>query len=222
MNTNKFIVRVCVYCLGLFILALGVPFAINSDLGISPVSSWAISVHMASGIRAGLSMTLFFIGCIGFQIILLRKDFKWINLTQIIFSFLFGLFVDVAVWLVGDLSIPTYIGQLLMLSISMILIATGLSVYLEAKLISLPSEGVILAIIEKNPKYSFHRVKIVMDCFLVAMAIITTFVFMGGIYGVREGTLIAAVAIGKIIPYIRKMVVKALEILSFYNTPAEV
>lgn len=218
MNVNKFMARVLVYCMGIFIVALGVPFAINSDLGISPVSSWAISIHLVSGIGAGLSMTLFFIGCILFQIILLRKDFKWINLTQIIFSFLFGLFVDVTIWLVGDFIIPTYAGQLLMLCISMVLIATGLSVYLEAKLVSLPSEGVILAIVQKYPKCSFHRVKIVMDCFLVAMAILTTLIFMGNIAGVREGTLIAAVVIGKIIPYTRKAVIKTLEKLNFYNT----
>ena len=217
MKIQKLLAEICVYCVGLFILALGVAFAINSDLGISPVSSWAIAVHLASGLGAGLSMTLFFISCILFQIILLGKDFKWINLTQIIFSFLFGFFVDAAIWIVGDFSIPTYLGQLIMLSISMILITIGLSVYLEAKLISLPSEGVILAVIQKYPKFSFHLIKIIMDCFLVTLAITTTLIFMGGIYGVREGTVIAAVAIGKIIPLIRKIVVPILEKVQFYR-----
>ena len=221
MKIQKLLAEICVYCVGLFILALGVAFAINSDLGISPVSSWAIAVHLVSGIGAGFSMTLFFIGCILFQIVLLRKAFKWVNLTQIVFSFLFGFFVDAAIWIVGDFGIPTYIGQLVMLSISMILIAIGLSVYLEAKLVSLPSEGVILAIIQKYPKFSFHRVKIIMDCLLVAMAMGTTLIFMGGIYGVREGTVIAAVAIGKIIPFVRKIVVSILGKLQFYRTVGE-
>ena len=217
MNKKRFLAQVCVYVIGLFILALGVPFAINSDLGISPVNALPFAVHLSSGIGIGLSVSLFFVACILFQIVLLRKDFKWINVTQIIFSFLFGFFLDITVFLVGDFSIPTYLGQLVMLSISMVLIAIGLSVYLEAKLISLPSEGVVLAVVEKVPKYTFHQIKIIMDCILVAMAIATTLIFMGGIYGVREGTIISAIMIGKLIPYVRKVIIPTLDKVGFYK-----
>jgi len=217
MNKKRFLAQVCVYVSGLFILALGVPFAINSNLGISPVNALPFAAHLSSGVGAGLSVSLFFVACVLFQILLLRKDFKWINVTQILFSFLFGYFLDVTIFLIGDFNIPTYLGQLVMLFISMVLIATGLSVYLEAKLISLPSEGVILAIIEKFPKYTFHKVKIAMDSILVAMAIATTLIFMGGVYGVREGTVISAVAIGKLIPYVRKLVIPTLDKAGFYK-----
>lgn len=104
-----------------------------------------------------------------------------------------------------------------MLAISMVLIAMGLSVYLEAKLISLPSEGVVLAVVEKLPKYTFHKIKIIMDCILVTAAIATTLIFMDGIHGVREGTVISAIMIGKLIPYVRKVVIPILDKVGFYK-----
>ena len=90
MVKKRFAARVVVYLVGLFILAFGVVFAINSNLGISPVNSLPYAASLASGIDAGVCVAIFFLACIGAQIILLRGDFKWINLTQIIFSFVFG------------------------------------------------------------------------------------------------------------------------------------
>ena len=170
----KLFARVCIYSLGLFILAFGVAFSINANLGISPVSSWAITVHMASGIGAGFSKTLFFILCILVQIAILRKNFKWIELTQILFSFLFGFFLDAAIWIIGDFILPSYVGQLIMLGISILFISTGLAIYLEARLIALPAEGIVLAFMQKYPHLTFQRIKVIKDCILVLLAIATT------------------------------------------------
>ncbi len=54
------------------------------------------------------------------QILLLRKKFRPIDLTQLVFSTIFGRFVDVAKKVVGDFAIPTYPGQLVMLAISIV------------------------------------------------------------------------------------------------------
>ena len=211
MNKKKLAARVGIYSLGLFILALGVAFSINANLGISPVSSWPITVHMAFGIGAGFSKAMFFVLCVLVQIIILRKDFEWIELTQIIFSFLFGIFLDAAIWIVGDFALPTYVGQLVMLGISILLISTGLAVYLEAGLIALPAEGIVLAIMKKYPRLTFQRIKVVKDCILVLFAIATTLIFMGQIHGVREGTVITALLVGRLTPPIRKVVARLVK-----------
>ena len=225
MIGKRFVARIAVYILGLFVLAFGVVFAINSDLGISPVNSLPFAVHLASGIGLGICVTVFFLLCIVVQIVLLRKEFKWINLTQIVFSFIFGYFVSVAVFVKGDFTLalvmghfglPTYAGQLAMLAISLVLIASGLTLYLEAKLISLPSEGVVLAIVSKLKNGKFHKVKIAMDCILVALAIAVVLIFLGGIYGAREGTVISAIFIGKLIPYTKRVISRVLDKFGFY------
>ena len=217
---TKLFARVCIYSLGLFILAFGVAFSINANLGISPVSSWAITVHMASGIGAGLSKTLFFILCILVQIAILQKNFKWIELTQILFSFLFGFFLDAAIWIIGDFMLPSYVGQLIMLGISILFISTGLAIYLEARLIALPAEGIVLAFMQKYPHLTFQRIKVIKDCILVLLAIATTLIFMGGIYGVREGTVITALLVGRLTPQIRKQVEKILKPAALFENGA--
>ena len=216
---KKFAARVAVYVLGLFILAFGVVFAINSDLGISPVNSLPFAIHLASGVDMGLSVTAFFLFCIALQIALLRREFKWVNLTQIVFSTIFGAFVDVARFFMGDFSLGDFLGypgQLMMLAISIALIALGLAAYMEARLVNLPPEGVVQAIADKIPGGKFHRVKIAMDSVLVVMAIAVTLVFLGGVYGAREGTVLSAIFIGKTIPVARKVATFVLGKTGFY------
>lgn len=42
--------------------------------------------------------------------------------------------------------IPTYFGQLLMMAISIVLVALGVAIYMDVKLINMPMEGMTLAI----------------------------------------------------------------------------
>ena len=196
--------RASVYISGLFILAVGVAFAINSDLGVSPVNSFPYILSRILNVNIGICVFAFFAVLVLFQIIILRSQFKWINLAQIAAAFIFGYFVDLARLMLGDFSIPTYFGQLAMLGISIILIATGIIFFIEAKLVSLPPEGFVLAITEKKPVWSFHKVKMVVDSVFVVIAILFSFLFLDSIYGVREGTVLSAVLIGKAIPFIKK------------------
>ena len=217
MITKRLAAQVAVYFLGLLILAFGVVFAINSDLGISPVNALPRAASLSFGFGMGISVTVFFLLCLVLQMLLLRRDFKPIDLTQIVYSFVFGYFVDLAIWVKGSFTLPTYAGQLTMLAISLILISCGLSLYLEAKLIPMPAEGLVVAIVLKMKNTSFPRVKVVFDCVLVSLAMLMTIVFMGGIYGIREGTVISAVLIGKLMHFNRKFIVRALDKLGFYN-----
>jgi len=210
LNLKKLATQVIIYCIGLLVLAFGVAFAINSNLGISPVNSVPFAVHLAGGINVGTAVTIFFLVLIALQILILRRDFKLRDLTQIIFATIFGFFVDLTVFILGDFVLPTYAGQLVMLAISIVLIAIGVSVYLEAKLISLPPEGILLAFIQKYPQYTFARCKVVFDCGLVIIAVAITLIALRGVYGVREGTVISAIFLGKAIYYARKIVVYLL------------
>ncbi len=108
----QWVFRVLFYVLGLFVMALGVAIAANSNLGISPVNSLPYVVSEAVHRDPGTCVTLVFCSYILLQIIILRREFKWINLLQIVFSTIFGYFVNFTKTLVGDFAIPTYAGQL--------------------------------------------------------------------------------------------------------------
>jgi len=197
--------RVVLYTFGLFIAAFGVVFAVNSELGVSPVSSFPYVISLIIEVDLGIVVTAALLFYILLQAIILRKDFKIINLTQILFSMMFGYFVDLGRVILGDFRFPTYFGQLGMLAISITLLSTGILCFMKAKLVPLPAEGLVNTIAEKLPNGKFHRVKMVMDSTLVLLGIVFALVFLGYLRGIREGTLVSAVLIGKLMPYISKV-----------------
>lgn len=205
MKKNKWIARIAAYAIGLLILAFGVAFSVNSNLGVSPANSFPYVVSLIIDQKMGNCVTVIFICYILMQILILRKDFQWINLTQILFSTLFGKFVDFAKLVLGDFCIPTYAGRLLMLAVSIVLIAIGISTYMGAKLVNMPTEGLASAIAFKLPNKEFHQVKVMVDCASVGMALTLSLIFLGGLNGIREGTIISAIVIGKVIPYANRI-----------------
>lgn len=207
---NHFFSRLLVYLSGLFITALGDVFSINSGLGIAPVSSlpYVLSLIFDTyiGIFIGLLLSLF----IFFQFLVLRRDFRPIQLLQILSSFLYGFFVDLARLIVGDFFIPTYFGQLLMLAISILLIACGVFLFISANLLPLSGEAFAHAVARKYPSIPFHRAKMILDCTIVTLSILTSLLFLGGLYGVREGTVLTSIFVGKLIPHVRRLFTPAL------------
>lgn len=204
--------RTVIYITGLLFLAFGVAFSVNSNLGVSPVNSLPYVVSRISGIEMGTCVIAVFSFYLFLQILLLRKNFRWINLTQLLFSTIFGYFVSLAKWIVGDFYLPTYLGQLMMLFISIVLVAIGVCLYMDVKLVNMPMEGMTAAIQEiLLKKLPFHEVKVIMDCLVVGISILLTLIFLGRIEGIREGTVICALMVGKLMKPIQKKIMPIIE-----------
>lgn len=204
--------KVIIYCLGLFFLAVGVTFSIKSRLGISPVNSIPYIISLITGIEQGHVIIVIFSIFILIQIILLRRNFKARNLLQIIFSTVFGYFVTFSNFIFSFPSPEHYVIRLLLLMVSMTLISIGIILYLRANILPMPPEGLMLAI-QVVTKKEFHKVKTVVDTCLVLTATALALIFLGGFVGVREGTIIAAIFIGKIMGLIEKIFKKQIDAL---------
>ena len=204
LQGNKLFARICVYLVGLFIAAIGVPLAINSGLGISPISSFPFVLSLIFDAYVGIFISLQLSTFVLLQWLILRREFKWIQLGQLVSSVLFGFFVDVSRIIIGDFFIPSYFGQLLMVTMSIVLISCGIFLYISARIFPTASEGLILVIAQKVKKLPFHRGKILVDCTVVSLAILCSLLFLGGFYGVREGTVLSSIFVGKLIPLARK------------------
>lgn len=198
--------KVAVYAVGLLFMAFGVAFSVNSGLGVSPVNSLPYVVSLVLGVDMGSCVIAVFCCYVLVQIVIYRRDFKWVNLTQILFSTLFGYFVDFAKAVVGDFALPTYPGQLIMLAVSMVFVALGVCLYMDAGLVNMPMEGMTNAIAERIVKKPFHDVKVAVDCLAVVAAILLSFVGLGGLEGIREGTLLCALLVGKMMKPMQKVV----------------
>jgi len=210
----QFVIRVAIYCFALFLMAVGVALSVNSNLGVSPVNSLPYVVSQIIGVQMGSCVTAIFCFYILLQIIILRREFNIINLLQIVFSTIFGYFVDFAKMLVGDFAIPTYAGQLTMLAISIVLIALGVLLYMDVQLVPMPMEGLSSCIAKKLNK-PFPTMKTVIDCVVVLTGVVLCFVFLGKLDGIREGTIITAVVTGKLIAIFKKPITPIVNKICF-------
>ena len=216
MNKKKFLLRILFYSLGAFFCANGVVLTINANLGVSAASSLPYVLSLVTNIDVGICFMAFFVLLISAQIIILRKDFKWVNLTQIIFATMFGYFVIIAEFIIGDFTLASYPGRLLILLAGNFMIALGVTMYVDVKLVPMPVEGLANALMQKIKK-PFYLMKITVDSGTALCALIISLLAFGRILGLREGTLISSVMIGWMIKMIQKVLHPIMEKLCFDN-----
>lgn len=197
--------RIIVYTFGLFILALGVAFSIQSKLGVSPVSSFPYALSIVTAKDVGLMTTIVFSAYVLIQVLILRRKFPLKHLFQVLIASLFGYFVSLSMSIIGSLNPISYFARFTFLGISLILIAVGIIFYLTADLIPMPAEGLILSV-TKVTNIPFGKGKIIFDVTSVTLAALLLIFLNGSIVGLREGTLIAAVGVGKLIGIFSKWI----------------
>ena len=94
--------------------------------------------------------------------------------------------------------VAVYGVRLLYLAISMVLIALGILFYLAPNLISLPGEGIMQVIAHKLDK-PLPVIKMCFDCTVSLIALAISLAYFRQFHGIREGTVIAAFGVGKIL-----------------------
>lgn len=203
--------RVVVYSMGLFIMALGVSVSKASQLGVSPVNSIPSVLSDILEVDMGICTTAVFIAFIGMQFLILRKDFKAFYLLQIVCSAVFGVFVSVSNRLAADLlpECGNYAMRLFYIVVSMVLVALGILLYIQACILSLPGEGVMQAISAKTGM-ELSTAKIIFDWSVVVIAALLSLLCLRTLSGVREGTVIAAFGVGLCLKVLNHFFLKPL------------
>jgi uncharacterized membrane protein YczE len=196
--------RIVIYCLGFFLIAVGISISAKSSLGVSPVNSVPYTISLLTGIEQGLCTTAFFLVLILVQFLISPKDFSPFSFLQIICSFVFGWFVTLANICTALIPTPeSYIIKMIYIIISLFFVAVGVFLYVNSDFLPLPSEGVMLTF-SRRTKVPFHICKIGFDCSVVIIAALVSLIAKGKLLGVREGTIIAAIFVGMIIKPIAK------------------
>lgn len=97
---------VLVYCISLFIMAMGVSFSGTADLGMSPVNSipYVLS-EIFTSLSMGTWIIIIFSVYILIQFVILGRDFQPWRILQLICTTLFGYFTDFTNFL-ADLFLP--------------------------------------------------------------------------------------------------------------------
>lgn len=213
MKTANLPRRILTYLLGLFIMTLGIAFAIKSNLGAAPVSSIPYTLNLCFGVGIDVGTILFHTFLVLLQILILRKNFKWINLLQVAAGVIFGYFTRFCCSLVGGVVVENLAVRLVMILFSAFLIALGIFFYIPADVIPLAAEGLNKTISEKTG-VAFNKVKIAFDVTVVALSLIVPFFVYGfkdgfsmllrGESSVGIGTVIDAVLVGVILGFLNR------------------
>ena len=188
--------RLTLYFSGLFIMALGVVISVKSDLGVTPISSVPYTATVVSGMDLGIATIVFSVVMVLLQIMVLRKDYRALDLLQLPIGIVFGLFLtfmDVLARYVPDPSNPV-VCFILML-VSTVFVAFGVTLYVSAGLIPLAPEGFMIAVSRVTGK-RFSTVKIVSDVTMVSISLITCLIFVHGLGSVGVGTIVSAILVG--------------------------
>jgi len=209
---RRFFKRLLLYLLGNFVLAFGVAVAVKSDLGITPVNSIAYAASRIFSIDHGLMTAMVYCGYVLIQLAILRKEFHPSGFLQIAVAMLFGLFVSLCNHILFFPAPEAYWVRILLMLASVSIIAIGILLYLRANLLPQPAEGLMLAI-QKKTGWKLHNIKIFFDFILVASAAVLSLVTVQRIIGIREGTLIAMLGVGKVMGFLSGPLGKKIDAL---------
>ena len=210
-STKETVKRYILFIISLFFCGVGVAFTKHAQLGVSPISSMA-NVFSIKFTFISFGTWLIISNCVLLlgQIILLRRNFKPVQLLQIPLSFLFGYSTDFGLWLINDIPNDNYAVRLILVGAGIIFIGFGIALGVIADVILNSGEAIVKAIADVTKK-DFGNIKIIFDTSWVLMAIVLSLIFFDGkLVGTREGTIISALMVGVAVKFFRPILQKPL------------
>ena len=198
MAKNNIAARWLVGTLGLILIAFGVALSLKSNLGTAPPSCPPAVLNLKWGAISFGTFTwimhLFFIGA---QMAMRRKVLDVHYLLQLAAAFVFGYLCDACIWLLHGLEISSYLMQVVLILIAVILTAIGIRLEVIGKAWILAGDKVV-DVFSEVTGVKFSNAKIFEDILLVALSAAFAWICFGSPFGhgeeivIREGTLILA------------------------------
>lgn len=198
--------RIAIYICGIFLLALGGVLAIKSNLGASPVSSLPLSISKVTSISLGRAAAILFIIYVGIQILILRRDFKIVQLLQIIFAILFGQIMNFFNAII-NINVDSFYIRIVICILSFFITAFGVTFTITANIVPVAPDG-LAQVISKKAKIYF-------DCVVVALSVGILLINNKGLDGLGIGTVLSALLVGRIVAYINKNLKHKIENICF-------
>ncbi len=187
--------RYVIFMVGIFINSLGVSLITKANLGTSPISSIPYVLSLNFPFSLGNFTIFFSLLLILLQLLILRNNFKPEHLLQVPVSIVFGYFIDLCMALFKDVQPGWYITKILCLLAGCFILGIGVYMEVLADVVMLPGEAFVRAVVFRW-KTEFGITKIAFDITMAVSAGVLSFCFEKRLYGVREGTIVAAVLVG--------------------------
>lgn len=200
MKTGVLFRKVTVFILGLFVVALGVSLSVKADLGVSPISCVPYVYSRKIPFTLGQLTILLNALLVVFQVVLLRKKYRLIQLIQLPAVMIFGCFIDLTMKMMNGIHASSYVLQLGLCLLSCVVIGFGVFLEVKSNFTYLPGEGLAAAVVEVF-QVEFGYVKVGLDGTLVLFGIASSLLLNHQLQGVREGTIVAAILVGFVVKF---------------------
>lgn len=205
MNKDHIIDRYILFVVGLFIASLGVALSTKAGLGTSPVASVPYSVSLLnSWLSFGGWLNVWSVIQITVQVILLRSRCNPVEIIiQTILAFVYGYLTNFSCFLIRGIEVHSYPAQFACMLLSCFVLGFGIWVQFKGRVAMLPGEAMNRAIsIVTGKKY--ENIKIFFDIAYILVSVVIGVTLLGGLKGVREGSIVAAIFVGNIIKLYNK------------------
>lgn len=197
--------RYILFAVSLFVNAMGIAFITKALLGTSPITSVTYVLSMFTPLTIGQWTIVLNLLFVLFELpFMTRKELKddlRMFLLQIPISLCFGTFIDLSMNMLYWLEPVKYIDQGIYLLVGCVILAAGITLEVKANVAMMAGEYFV-RVISQRFHGEFGYVKLCFDITLVCIACLFSICFMSGIYGVREGTVAAALLVGPIVHFI--------------------
>lgn len=203
----------------LWVMTAGIAFCVRSHLGSSVISVLPFVFETAGKESLAPALTigqytyiingLLVVG----QIFILRRRFPVVQLFQFLIGVIFGMLLDLNMFLTTWLTPAVWWSQALTQIAGCTILGIGIAIEVRCHSITMPGEGFPVAI-SKITGFEFTNVKIGVDTALVILGVITCYTFFGAwqwnIVGI--GTLFAMFYVGLVVRIAPRLYERALHL----------
>ena len=202
-------IRISLYILGLFILALGLTINTKCGLGTSPIISVAYTIHRVTSYDLGNVIFVQYTVFVLLQL-WLKKDWRNIKVwLQLPLSLVFTRVMNgiSALITVGTDSLNT---KITLLTIAIICTGIGAALSVNMRMVANPGDGIVSVIADVSGK-KMGTVKNIVDIACVLCSIMIAIIFHCNEGGVGIGTFCAMIGVGRVIAVFNRICGKQLE-----------
>lgn len=188
------------------VMSFGVVLTVKAQMGASPIVSLPNVLSSVVGMSLGTTVFIVYFILILIEWALIRDRSRiLLTLSQLPFTMLFSVFVDLIVWMLGGWDVSGPVEQWVLVVVGTAIIGFGCVLEIDANISMLADDGLVLAISQVT-KVRLDKVMVIFDICFVASAFIVSYVAFHGFVGVGWGTIFAGITLGLFVRLFTKVV----------------
>ena len=196
--------KVLCFMLLILCISLGVSLTMKANIGIGAYDAVSQSISALSLIPVGTVMMGSNLLCVFAEFLILKKNFKFKHVLQIVLSILLGYLINFFYYdLLGNLVTNNYFLRLILLMVGYTINAFVVAGIMLLDIVTFPLEGVCKVISDKF-HIDFSKFRQFADILSVCVVFVLWFIFDIELY-VREGTVIGMLLFGPLIGLFMKI-----------------